>query len=67
MHRGFSRQSAHCFREGDRRSIRGLRGFRTDFRCVFWNLREIAGAVVDAGGTVCIEWPSQCQHWRDPQ
>eukprot|EP00959_Pyramimonas_sp_CCMP1952_P047023 981668-Pyramimonas_sp.AAC.1 len=28
---------------------------------------ERARAVVEAGGTVCIEWPSQCQYWRDPQ
>eukprot|EP00959_Pyramimonas_sp_CCMP1952_P216570 4529754-Pyramimonas_sp.AAC.1 len=35
----------------DRRSLRGLRGSRTDFRCLFWNFREIARAVVDAGGT----------------
>eukprot|EP00959_Pyramimonas_sp_CCMP1952_P252791 5281130-Pyramimonas_sp.AAC.1 len=28
---------------------------------------EIARAVVEAGGTVWLEWPSQCQYWRDPQ
>eukprot|EP00959_Pyramimonas_sp_CCMP1952_P200160 4186255-Pyramimonas_sp.AAC.1 len=45
---------AHYFRRGDHRSFRRLRGIRTDFRCLFWNVREIARAVVDAGGKVCI-------------
>eukprot|EP00959_Pyramimonas_sp_CCMP1952_P242062 5060022-Pyramimonas_sp.AAC.1 len=42
--------------------MRRLRGIRTD-----WNFREIARAAHKAGGIVCLEWPSQCNYWRDPQ
>eukprot|EP00959_Pyramimonas_sp_CCMP1952_P428430 8973494-Pyramimonas_sp.AAC.1 len=47
--------------------MRRLRGIRTDIRYLFWNFREIAGAVHKAGGVVCIEWPTRCNCWRDPQ
>eukprot|EP00959_Pyramimonas_sp_CCMP1952_P283701 5930480-Pyramimonas_sp.AAC.1 len=47
--------------------MRRLRGIRTDVRYLFWNFREIARAVRRAGGVVCIEWPTQCNYWRDPQ
>eukprot|EP00959_Pyramimonas_sp_CCMP1952_P416194 8720092-Pyramimonas_sp.AAC.1 len=47
--------------------MRRLRGIRTDFRYLFWNFREVARAVHKAGGVVCIEWPTQCNFWRDPQ
>eukprot|EP00959_Pyramimonas_sp_CCMP1952_P295397 6178453-Pyramimonas_sp.AAC.2 len=50
---------AYYFRRGDHRSLRRLRGIRTDVRYLFWNFREIARAVVDAGGIVRIGWPSQ--------
>eukprot|EP00959_Pyramimonas_sp_CCMP1952_P310260 6493333-Pyramimonas_sp.AAC.2 len=33
-------------------------------RCVGF---EIARAVLKAGGTVCLERPTQCNYWRDPQ
>ena len=55
------------YRKGDVRSLRRLRGLRTDFRLFFWNFREIAEAVLAKGGVVCIEWPSSCQYWRDTQ
>ena len=55
------------YRKGDVRSLRRLRGLRTDFRLFWWNFREIAEAVLAKGGTVCIEWPSSCQYWRDTQ
>eukprot|EP00959_Pyramimonas_sp_CCMP1952_P236318 4938588-Pyramimonas_sp.AAC.1 len=45
---------AHCFRTGNHRAMRRLRGIRTDFRYLFWNFREIARAVHKAGGAVCI-------------
>eukprot|EP00959_Pyramimonas_sp_CCMP1952_P049096 1025545-Pyramimonas_sp.AAC.1 len=47
--------------------MRRLRGIRTDFVYLFWNFREIARAVHKAGGAVCLEWPIQCNYWRDPQ
>eukprot|EP00959_Pyramimonas_sp_CCMP1952_P043475 909220-Pyramimonas_sp.AAC.1 len=47
--------------------MRRLRGIRTDFRYLFWNSREIARAVHKAGGVACIEWPTHCNYWRDPQ
>eukprot|EP00959_Pyramimonas_sp_CCMP1952_P296193 6195869-Pyramimonas_sp.AAC.1 len=47
--------------------MRRLRGIRTDFRYLFWDFREIARAVRKAGGVVCLEWPAQCNCWRDPQ
>eukprot|EP00959_Pyramimonas_sp_CCMP1952_P294758 6165036-Pyramimonas_sp.AAC.1 len=47
--------------------MRRLRGIRTDFRYLCWNFREIARAVHKAGGAVCIEWPTQCNYWRDLQ
>eukprot|EP00959_Pyramimonas_sp_CCMP1952_P465665 9488721-Pyramimonas_sp.AAC.1 len=58
---------AHYFRTGNHRAMRRLRGIRTDFRYLFWNFREITRAVHKAGGTVCLEWPTQCNYWRGPQ
>eukprot|EP00959_Pyramimonas_sp_CCMP1952_P046452 970364-Pyramimonas_sp.AAC.1 len=58
---------AHYVRTGNHRAMRGLRGIRTDFRYLFWNFREIARAVHKTGGAVCLEWPTQCNYWRDPQ
>eukprot|EP00959_Pyramimonas_sp_CCMP1952_P326134 6826565-Pyramimonas_sp.AAC.1 len=58
---------ANCFRTGNHRSMRRLRGIRTDSRYLFWNFLEIARAARKAGGVVCIEWPTQCNYWRDPQ
>eukprot|EP00959_Pyramimonas_sp_CCMP1952_P363307 7607916-Pyramimonas_sp.AAC.2 len=47
--------------------MRRPRGIRTDFRYLFWNFREVARAAHKAGGVVCIEWPTQCNYFRDPQ
>eukprot|EP00959_Pyramimonas_sp_CCMP1952_P201799 4219864-Pyramimonas_sp.AAC.1 len=47
--------------------MRWLRGIGTYCRYLFWNFREIARAAHKAGGAVCIEWPTQCNYWRDPQ
>eukprot|EP00959_Pyramimonas_sp_CCMP1952_P199967 4182648-Pyramimonas_sp.AAC.1 len=58
---------AHYFRTGSHRAMRRLRGIRTDSRYLFWNFREIARAAHKTGGIVCIEWPAQCNYWRDPQ
>eukprot|EP00959_Pyramimonas_sp_CCMP1952_P232575 4860476-Pyramimonas_sp.AAC.1 len=58
---------ARYFRVGNHRAMRRLRGIRPDFRHLFWNFREIARAVHKAGGIVCIEWPTLCKYWRDPQ
>eukprot|EP00959_Pyramimonas_sp_CCMP1952_P089375 1869552-Pyramimonas_sp.AAC.2 len=44
---------------GNHKAMRRLRGIRTDFRYLFWNFREIARAVHETGGIVCIEWPTQ--------
>eukprot|EP00959_Pyramimonas_sp_CCMP1952_P011085 232184-Pyramimonas_sp.AAC.1 len=43
---------AHYFRTGSHSAMRRLR---------------VARAVHKAGGVVCIEWPTQCKYWRDPQ
>eukprot|EP00959_Pyramimonas_sp_CCMP1952_P326135 6826566-Pyramimonas_sp.AAC.1 len=58
---------AHYFCIGNLRAMRRLHGIRTGFRYLFWNFGEIAPAVRQAGGVVCIEWPTQCNYWRDPQ
>eukprot|EP00959_Pyramimonas_sp_CCMP1952_P267921 5601741-Pyramimonas_sp.AAC.1 len=58
---------AHYVRTGNHRAMRKLRGVRADFRYLFWIVREVARAVLKAGGVVCIEWPTQCNYWRDPQ
>eukprot|EP00959_Pyramimonas_sp_CCMP1952_P229450 4797348-Pyramimonas_sp.AAC.1 len=58
---------AHYSRRGDHRSLRKLRGSRTDFRYLLGSFMEVARAVLEAGGTVCSEWPCQCQCWRDTQ
>ena len=58
---------AHYFRTGNHRALRRLRGVRTDFRYLLGNFVKLAHAVKKAGGIVCLEWPSQCQYWRDPQ
>eukprot|EP00959_Pyramimonas_sp_CCMP1952_P115506 2414514-Pyramimonas_sp.AAC.1 len=41
---------AHYFRTGNHRAMRRLRGIRTYFRYLFWNFREIARTVHEAGG-----------------
>eukprot|EP00959_Pyramimonas_sp_CCMP1952_P014211 300812-Pyramimonas_sp.AAC.1 len=41
---------AHYFRTENHRAMRRFRGIRTDFRYLFWNFREIACAVHEAGG-----------------
>eukprot|EP00959_Pyramimonas_sp_CCMP1952_P121561 2541803-Pyramimonas_sp.AAC.1 len=46
---------AHCFRTGNHRAMRRLRGLRTDFRYLFRNFRGIARAVHKAGGVFGIE------------
>eukprot|EP00959_Pyramimonas_sp_CCMP1952_P028252 592898-Pyramimonas_sp.AAC.1 len=58
---------AHYFRIGNHGAMRRLRGIRTDFRYLFWNVREIARVVHKAGGAVCLEWPTRCNYWRAPQ
>ena len=55
------------YRTGNHRALRRLRGVRTDFRYLFQNFMVLARAVAKTGGTVCLEWPTQCAYWRDPQ
>eukprot|EP00959_Pyramimonas_sp_CCMP1952_P052579 1099386-Pyramimonas_sp.AAC.1 len=47
--------------------MRRLRGIRTNFRYLFWNFREVARVAHKAGGVICIERPTRCNYWRDPQ
>eukprot|EP00959_Pyramimonas_sp_CCMP1952_P096194 2011057-Pyramimonas_sp.AAC.1 len=58
---------ARYVRTGNHRALRRLRRIRTDFRYLCWNFRQIARAVHKAGGTVCLEGPTQCSYWRGPQ
>eukprot|EP00959_Pyramimonas_sp_CCMP1952_P332603 6964988-Pyramimonas_sp.AAC.1 len=44
------RERTHYFRTGNHKAMRRLRGIRTDFRYLFWNVREIARAAHKAGG-----------------
>ena len=55
------------YRNGDDKAIKRLRGLRTTFRKLFWAFRGLTDEVTQRGGTVCLEWPTPCQYWRDPQ
>ena len=58
---------AMYYRNGDQKALRRLKGHRTLFRKLFWTFRRLANEVLKLGGTVCTEWPTPCQYWRDPE
>ena len=54
-------------RRGDHVKLQKLHQHRTLFRSLFTNFEILADIVIGRGGVVCIEWPTPCKYWRDPQ
>ena len=54
-------------RNNDVASLQKLQGHRTLFRKLFWSFMDLSKEVLKRGGIVCMEWPTPCQYWRDPQ
>ena len=54
-------------RRGDHAKLEKLQNHRSLFRKLFTNFETLADIVIAKGGVVCIEWPTPCKYWRDPQ
>ena len=55
------------YRSGDGKSLRRLWVLRANFRKLFWAFRDLTDEVMKRMGAVCLEWPTPCRYWRDPQ
>ena len=62
---GSSWQKLNLHKGGVRQKLR-VEALRSDMALLIANLRILARAVRDGGGTISFEWPRHCSLWREP-
>eukprot|EP00972_Heterocapsa_arctica_P077310 11403923-Heterocapsa_arctica.AAC.1 len=62
---GSSWQKLNLSKGGQKQRLR-VEGLRRDMALLIGNLRILARAVRDNGGTISFEWPRGCSLWREP-
>eukprot|EP00959_Pyramimonas_sp_CCMP1952_P338717 7093353-Pyramimonas_sp.AAC.1 len=56
-----------CRRAGDAEALERLRGHWATFGMLVRAFGRFEKEVMKINGIACLEWPTPCQHWRDPE